>query len=136
MLKITICGNCKKSFWSKTLKMFVLWVTDADGNKLRTIGGYYSYPEADSQVVELKDGEKKCIDKEYLSKEKYCRECLQLVKRIKKRAIAEQKKRRKEMGIKGDKAVPISDADYKAYMKFLVSKEVEAQAKAKDATKA
>jgi hypothetical protein len=130
MLKITICNNCKHQFWSKTKKMYVLWTTDLEGNKLTTHGGYYTYPEAENAPLNLKTTEQRCIERVDLTTEKYCRACLNLVKSIQKRAIAEQKKRRKALGIKGNKAIPIDDADYKQYMKFIVDKQIENDQKA------
>lgn len=132
MLKIAVCQNCKRSFWSKTKKMYVLWTTDLEGNKLTTHGGYYSFPEAEAVPLELKPTEKRISEKVYLCTEKYCRECQNLVKNINKRAMIEQKKRRKEQGIKGNKAIPIADEDAKRFMKFLVDKKVEEQQRQKE----
>ena len=92
MLKIATCGNCNKSYWSKTKKMYVLWTTDLEGNKLTTHGGYYTYPEAENVSLDLKATEKIFIERVDLTTEKYCKSCLTLVKSINKRAIAEQKK--------------------------------------------
>jgi hypothetical protein len=130
MLKLTTCGNCKHQFWSKTKKMYVLWITDLEGNKLTTHGGFFTYPEAENAPLKLKATEQRCIERVDLCLEKHCRSCLNLVKSIQKRAIAEQKKRRIALGIKGNKAIPIDEGDYKNYMKYIVAKQIENDQKA------
>lgn len=125
MLKIAHCENCKNEFWSKAKKMYVLWITDLEGNKRTTHGGFFTYPEAEVKPIELKADEKRCIEKVYLTTDRYCTPCLALAKSIQKRAIANQKQRRKAMGIKGNKAIPISDEDYKNFMKYIVDKKIE-----------
>ena len=137
MNKIIPCKNCKKSFWSPSKKMFILWKTDAEGNKLVTSGGYYSFADADAQPLELKDGELKLIEKFYLPTRDFCGSCLNLAKSINKRATIERRKRKNALKIKGNKAIPISDTDGKGFIKFLVQKKIEedAKTKAKDVNK-
>ena len=129
MNKQISCKNCNRIFWSPSRKMFIIWKTDVEGNKLETFGAYYTFDEANVKPLELKDTEYKLIEKFYLPKKDYCGSCMNLVKSINKRAALDRNKRKKELGIKGNKAIPIPDADAKGFIRFLVSKSVEQEGK-------
>ena len=110
--------------------------------KLETYGGFYSFAEADAKKVPLGAGETKLVEKIYTNTENYCGNCKRLVMAMNKRAALDRKRRatammvdKKGKVVKGQKPsniIPISDQDARGFMKFLVEKKIEQDAKAKE----
>jgi hypothetical protein len=128
MRRITNCQSCQNSFWSPTRKMFIVWAVkpiEKDGKvelqKLKTFGAFYSFVEADAKKVTLNEGEEKFIQKYYMPINQLCGSCKRLETSIKKR-IAKDKKRPPAV---------ISEENRKGYMRFLIDKKIEAEAKEK-----
>ena len=114
-----------------------VWLTKL--TKIEMCGGFRSHAEAYNKVIpNMQENHRKLIEKVYTIKQNFCPSCIKLTNSINKRIARDCRKRAVQFSkknIKGTPVAPISEENYKRFMKFIVEKKIEEQQKEKEEEK-